>query len=272
MSEAAANPEPPSGFPPPLDQLAERDFSFYPSIDNVPENLWHLVEANWSEFLVENKADQTQVWVPRRYLGDVSSTDKPVMIVGLNRPLELKAGQVWPVQKRVISMPRVPAPLETPEDAEKLRAANPADSMLGAAIRLDDSEKKVGRLILFALGGALLVVALVIFVFRSERSGGLVQYKGVVQESLGLGPEDDYFGVVRKLGEPAGDRYKASGENMHYRVMLYPSRKLNVILAGRERDQVRYIGAMDADWKVVDSVTQKGGSNTYAVLSRLPRF
>ncbi len=272
MSEAAANPEPEKSFPPPLDRLADRDFSFYPSIENVPENFWRLVEANWSEFLVENKADQSQVWVPRRYLGEVSSTDKPVMIVGLNRPLELKAGQVWPVQKRVISMPRVPAPMETPEDAERSRAVNPADSMLGAAIRMDASEKKVGRLILLALGGALAVVALVIFVFRSERSGGLVQYKGVVQESLGLGPEDDYFGVIRKLGEPAGDRYKADGENMYYRVMLYPSRKLNVILAGRERDQVRYIGAMDADWKVVDSVTQKGGSNTYAVLSRLPRF
>jgi hypothetical protein len=271
MSEAAQNPENLNGFPPPLDRLAGRDFSFYPSIENVPENLWRVLEANWSEFLVENKADQTQVWVPRRYLGEISSTDKPVMIVGFNRQLELKAGQVWPVQKRVIAMPRVPAPIETAGDPPH-STNSAADSMLGAAIRLDDSERKVGKFILMALGASLLVIALAIFAFRSSRTGEMVSYKGVVQESLGLGPEDDYFAVVRKLGEPAGDRYKADGESLYYRVMLYPNRKLNIILAGRERNEVRYIGALDADWKVVDSVTQKGGSNTYAVLSRLPRF
>lgn len=50
MSEAAANSNSSSQFPPPLDQLADRDFSFYPSIDNVPENFWHLVEPIGASF------------------------------------------------------------------------------------------------------------------------------------------------------------------------------------------------------------------------------
>ncbi len=261
----------PKVFPPPLDRLAGRDFSFYPSIENVAENLWTLVEANWSEFLVENRGDQTQVWVPRRYLGEVSSTDRPVMIVGLDRPLSFQAGQVWPVQKRVIAMPRLPAPADG-ASAKETPSQTPAGGLLGAAVRLDDSEKKVGRLILLALGGAVCLVAFVVFWFRSDRSGEAVVFRGVVQESLGLRAEDDYFAVVRKLGEPQADRYKADGDSMQYRLLVYPGRKLNIVLAGREKKDVRYVGALDAEWKVVDSVTQKGGSNTYSMLSRLPRF
>jgi hypothetical protein len=208
--------------------------------------------------------------VPRRYLGEVSASDRPVMIVGLNRSLDYKAGQVWPVQKRVIEMPRVPGGevVAEPEAA----SASAAGSMRGSGFHLDASEKKVGKLILFALAGSVLLVALVIFYYRGMESGEMVSYKPVVQESLGLGPEDDYFAVVRKLGSPQADRWKAEGESLQYRVLEYPARSLNVILAGRERKQALYVGAMDRDWKVIDSVNQKGGSNTYRVLSKLPKF
>ena len=259
----------PGDYPPPLDQLAEREFSFYPSIGNLETNLWQILEANWSEFLVKNVGDQTQVWVPRRYLGDVSASDRPVMIVGLNRQLEYKAGQVWPVQKRVLAMPRVPSGT----NAEVPSAdSGPATTVRNPALQLDDSEKKVGKLILVALGGSILLIACVVFFFRGVRSGEMVSYKAVVQESLGLGPEDDYFAVARKLGAPSSDRWKAEGESMQYRVLEYPKKNLHVILAGRERKQALYIGALDNEWKVIDSVNQKGGSNTYGVLSKLPRF
>ncbi len=254
-------------FTPPLDQLRDREFSFYPSIGNFETNLWRLRDANWNEFLVENQADQSQFWVPRRYLGEVSATDRPVMIVGLNRELDYRAGAVWPVQKRVITMPRPPAG----EKAAPLPETTPT-SALAEGLRLNDSERKVGRLVLYALAGALVLVAAVIFFFRGFQSGEMVSYRTVVQQSLGLGPEDDYFAVVRKLGNPATDRWKTDGESIQYRVLVYPDRKLNIILSGRERNEVHYIGALDADWHVVDSVNQKGGSNTYPVLSRLPRF
>ncbi len=270
MSTQPSAREPSAPYPPPLDQLAEREFSFHPSVGNLETNLWRLIEANWSEFLVENQGDQTQVWVPRRYLGEVSASDRPVMIVGLNRSLYYKAGQVWPVQKRVLEMPRVRAGEVVVESEAAPKSASA--SMRGSGFRLDSSEKKVGKLILFVLAGSVLLVALVIFYYRGMESGEMVSYKPVVQESLGLGPEDDFFAVARKLGTPQADRWKAEGESLQYRVLEYPGRNLNVILAGRERKQALYVGAMDREWKVVDSVNQKGGSNTYRVLSKLPRF
>ncbi len=260
--------EPNAGYPAPLDQLAGREFSFHPSIVNIETNLWTVVEANWSEFLVRNVADQTQVWVPRRFLGALSASDRPVMIVGLEKQLEYKAGQVWPVQKRVIEMPRAPGAAEKVE----LLESEPKLSLVAPPMRFDASEKKLGRLILMVLVGGVLVVAGGIAIFRGERSGEMIAYKAVVQESLGLGPEDDYFAVVRKLGEPVSDRWKSDGESLQYQVLTYPTRNLNVILTGRERKDVHYAGALDSDWKVVDSVTQKGGSNTYSVLAKLPRF
>lgn len=270
MSTQPSPREPGAPYPPPLDQLAEREFSFHPSVGNLETNLWRLIDANWSEFLVENQGDQTQVWVPRRYLGEVSASDRPVMIVGLNRSLDYKAGQVWPVQKRVIEMPRLPA--GEPVGEADVATNSRAESMLGRGFHLDSSEKKVGKLILFALAGSVLFVALVIFYYRGMESGEMVSYKPVVQESLGLGPEDDYFAVVRKLGTPHADRWKAEGDSLQYRVLEFPGRNLNVILAGSERKRALYVGALDRDWKVVDSVNQKGGSNTYRVLSKLSRF
>lgn len=257
-----------SAYPPPLDQLADREFSFHPSIANVETNLWTLIEANWSEFLVQNVTEQTQVWVPRRFLGDLSASDRPVMIVGLNKALEYKAGQVWPVQKRVIEMPRVPAGqpvLESSTNEAKL-------TLVAPPMRLDPSEKKLGKLILGVLVGAMVLVATVVGVFRGLNSGEMLSYKAVVQESLGLGPEDDYFAVVRKLGDPESDRWKTESESIQYRILTYPKRNLNIVLSGRERGEVHYAGALDGDWKVVDSVVQKGGSSTYGVLAKLRRF
>ncbi|MFN9433111.1 MAG: hypothetical protein ACK6DX_23545 [Acidobacteriota bacterium] len=256
-------------FPPPLDSLRGREFSFLPSIANIPTNLWRLKDANWSEFLVENEDEPVQVWVPRRYLGELSASDRPVMIVGLNRSLEYKAGQVWPLQKRILEMPRPPAGEPAPQATSSPSALDPS---LGHQLRLDAAEKKLGRFIFLALGASVLLVAFIVFYFRGRESGEMVEFKTVVQQRLGLEAEDDYFAVVRKLGQPAADRWKAEGESIQYRVLVYPARKLNIVLAGRERGKVLYLGALDDDWKVVDSVNQKGGSNTYHVLARLPRF
>lgn len=252
-----------------LTELAGREFSFYPSIEGVETNLWELRDSNWSEFLVRNTGDGKEVWIPRRYLGEISSTDRPVTIVGLNRSLQMRAGQVWPVQKQVVAMPRVPA---GEKDTVTASAAEIDAKQAAMTFRLDAGEKKIGRLIGVALAVAILLVAGVVFFSREKESGGTVAFEAVVQQSLGLEAGDDYFAVVRRLGEPEADRWKGDGESMQYRVLVYPKQNLNVILAGRERKEARYIGALDGQWRPVDSVAQKGGSNTYSVLKRLPRF
>src|ERR1700730_16360266 len=91
--------------PPPLEHLGKRKFSFYPPILNIERNEWTYHQATWSEILVTNAHSGQEVWVPRRFLGEVSRVDDPVLIVGLNKELAYSAGAVWPHRRRIIEMP-----------------------------------------------------------------------------------------------------------------------------------------------------------------------
>src|ERR1019366_8226001 len=92
--------------PPSLDQLAGRTFAFYPAMLGVEHNEWRFEKVTWSEILVTNTQTGSEIWIPRRFVGEVSRTDDPILIVGLNLELELKSGMVVAHQRRVISMPR----------------------------------------------------------------------------------------------------------------------------------------------------------------------
>ncbi len=91
--------------PPPLDHLGKRHFSFFPPILNTQSNEWMYRKATWSEILVGNCRTGEEIWIPRRFIGEVSSIADPVLIVGLLKELEYKAGSVWPHQRQVITMP-----------------------------------------------------------------------------------------------------------------------------------------------------------------------
>ncbi len=52
-----------------------------------------------------NSRTNEEISVPRRFLGEVSSTDHPVLIVGLLRELQCKNGVALPFERRVIEMP-----------------------------------------------------------------------------------------------------------------------------------------------------------------------
>lgn len=90
---------------PSLLYLAARPFSFYPAIAGIAHNQWRLRKATWQDWIVVNSHTNEEVSVPRRFLGDVSSTDHPVLIVGLLRELQCKDGIALPYQRRVIEMP-----------------------------------------------------------------------------------------------------------------------------------------------------------------------
>src|SRR5580693_992417 len=92
--------------PPLLGHLASRSFSFYPPIVNIEHNEWLFRRATWSEVQVMNTKSSTELWVPRRFVGEISLVGEPVMIVGLVKELEYKAGTVYPHVRRVIEMPR----------------------------------------------------------------------------------------------------------------------------------------------------------------------
>lgn len=250
--------------PPPYDQLGHRPFSFYPAIVGVEHNEWRLRKATWSEFLVLNTKLQQEIWIPRRFLGELSFTDEPIMIAGLTRELELKAGQVVPHVRRVIEMPRAVNDLPRDPVSEPVTPASPV-----VGIRLDSgAEGRVGRLIAGALLVTLVAGGVLVAFFHQERSGH-VRYAPVLQSELGLNGSDDYYAVVRKLGQPDSDQWRSANGEMQYRVLKYSALGVSAILMGPDRDKALYIGAVDPDWRPVNAVTLPGGKDTYSLLRAL---
>jgi hypothetical protein len=91
--------------PTPLEQLGRRPFSFYPPILGIERNEWLFRRATWPEVLVTNAHTGEQVAIPRRFLGEVSRIEEPIVIVGLLKELEFRDGAVWPHRRAVLQMP-----------------------------------------------------------------------------------------------------------------------------------------------------------------------
>ncbi|MEB2361042.1 MAG: hypothetical protein OZ929_06870 [Bryobacterales bacterium] len=262
----AAMPVPP--IPPPLEQFGQRPFSFYPPLLNVDHNEWRFQRSTWSEILVRNTASGDEVWIPRRYLGEISRVDEPVMILGLLKELELRAGAVWPANKRVIEMPRAVNDVQPVAGGTELPPPAPA-----VGLRFEsNSESRISKLI----GGVLLIgiiaCVVVVSLFRGGPAGTRVNYTTVLQSEIGLTAHDDYHAVIRKLGTPSDDHWRSDKGELQYRILNYPQQGLSVILMGSERGNATYIGAMDKAWKVVHSVELPDGRNTRPMLMALKRF
>lgn len=251
-----------------LESLGERPFSFYPAVINIEHNEWKCHKSSWSEILVINTKSGNEIWVPRRFLGEISRVDEPVMIVGLKRELEYKAGSLFPYERRIIEMPKAVNEFAKPSE----ESMAPPPGMLGW-VRLDQgNDWKFGKLILGLLAAGILICFVLVTIISNRNSGKNVEYVSVEQRSLGLLWNDDFGGVVRKLGQPTEDRWRSGQGSLQYRLMSYPERKLNVILMGHERDKARYIGAMDDQWRVVDSVELPSSGNTRSMLRALQKF
>src|SRR5690348_17256396 len=89
-----------------VEQIGRRPFAFYPAIVGIEHNAWILRRITWSGVEVANRKTSQEVFIPRRFLGEVSLIGEPYLIVGLIKELEHKEGAVIPHQRRVIEMPR----------------------------------------------------------------------------------------------------------------------------------------------------------------------
>jgi len=251
----------PEPFAPTIEELGERHFAFFPAIQNITHNEWVLREVKWSEILVSNVRSGEEIWIPRRFVGEVASVEDPITIVGLTKELEYKAGAVWPHERRVLKMPQ--GARTRPARGDEETSVHPPSLM--SRLRTDP-EMKVGRLIvaILAAGVLLLIVGLGIALRP-------VKFKGIEQFDLALGGDDDYYAVVRKLGPPSEDRWRESAGEMQYRLLRYKDKGYTVILMGTERETVRYIGALNDKGQPVHSVALPGGGNTLPLLRRLPK-
>src|SRR5581483_3748537 len=221
--------------PPPFEALGSRPFSFYPAIANIEHNEWLFRKATWSEILVSNAKTGLDVWIPRRLIGEMSHVEDPVIIVGLLKELEYKAGAVWPCEKRVIEMPIAVGAPRPPSAPERIEPAPVINILL---------ESPTDSRILRLIGGTLAVGVLVYLgVWNYYREGPLrsrISYAVRDQSYLELTGHDDYYDVVRKLGSPSGDRWKPDAGELQYRALVYDDRGYVVILMGTDRKSATY--------------------------------
>jgi hypothetical protein len=241
--------------PTPLQHLGGRRFSFYPPIRNLEPNEWLYRRATWSECVVVNTRSGEEIWVPRIFLGEVSRIDEPVMIVGLNRELECRSGAIIPRQRRVIELPV----------AVDDKAAPALSGHLAPVINIrlePKSEIRVWRWI--GVAAVLGVVGLTIIadVARQTQSHQRADFFRGYRSYLQLGPDDDYSSIIRKLGPPARET-----RNQSFRSLAYPTRRYSVILMGSNRNDVRYIGALDLHGRVLDAVRLPDGSSSEPLLN-----
>lgn len=250
--------------PPSLDHLAARPFSFYPPIVNVEHNEWLFRKATWSEILVVNCRSGAEAWISRRYIGEVARIEDPVLIVGLNRELEIKSGMVVPFQRRIIQMPVAVGGHPAPSGGTKDRA-EPAPIV---GIRLEPSDRRVLKLIGVAVGVLIvLYLAALSFTRVGELRQKRIVFTGSDQTYLGLNSRDDYLGVIQKMGPPTTDHEQETGTIL-YRALGYPDRRYTVILMGRDKGSMAYIGTLDQDWHLIHSINAR----TDSLLRALKRF
>ena len=253
--------------PPPLEHLGARPFSFYPAILNIEHNEWMYRKATWSEVLVYNVKTSQELWIPRRFLGELSRIEDPVVIVGLVKELEYRGGSVLPHQRRVIEMPLAVG--DRPRSASNPRPDEPAPVV---GIRLEPgAEGRIGRLVLGALMIGVLGTVGVIMVTREGELRQRTVYTNT-DSLLDLTARDDYYSIIHKLGPPAEDHATTKGGDLEFRSLWYPQRSYYVVLMGSERNNLHYIGAMDKDWKVVIHSVMTGKVNTAPTLRTLSRF
>ena len=152
--------------PSPLDYIGPRRFAFYPAIKNAEPNEWLLGKGSWTEVQVVNAHTGAKMWIPRQTIGGVSDAFDGMLIVGLTKELEYRAGALGPRFKRVIEMPRERNFQSRPRIEEDSRPPGPAPVI---GIRVEDRDDSPMSRAIVALAIAAIIVALiaaVVAVFR----------------------------------------------------------------------------------------------------------
>jgi hypothetical protein len=256
-----------SGLPPSIEQLGDRTFSFYPAIVGVEHNEWLFREATWSEVLVVNVKSKQEIWVPKRFIGQVAKVDEPIAIVGLTKEIEFRSGSIVPFSRRVIEMPRAvnegPRPgADDPQPEGTAKAPSAFQSVAGIS---SGADSKISKMLLIAIGVAVVLVVIVVAVLRDSENR--VTFRPVTQSEIVFSARDDYFAIERRLGKPASDKWLSESGEIQYRYLWYPDQGMAVILMGADRDKTYYIGELDKEGHVIHSVDR----NMEQILKRFKR-
>jgi hypothetical protein len=251
--------------PPPFDDLRNRPLSFYPPILNVEHNDWLFRKATWPEILVVNRKSGEEVWIPRRFLGEISRVDSPVLVIELNHALEYRAGAVWPSRRSVLQMPLAVG--DSPNGPHPVRERRGAAPVVN--IRLESAPE---RRILKAIGGAVAVsVTLYLTAVSVSRVSDFRQRNAIrVDRSfVDLTANDDWASVTAKLGPPVADRWHGAPGGVRYRALAY--RHFIVILMSASETPPHYLGAVDSYWRPIHAAPSPNGASA-ELLRRIDPF
>lgn len=251
--------------PPLLGHLAARPFSFYPAIRLIEHNEWLFRKATWSELVVVNHKSGAELSIPRRFVGEVSSIEDPVLIVGLSRELEYRDGAVWPYRRRVIEMP-----IAVNEGLTAIPSRPRPGPAPVVGIRLESRrDNRVFKLVGGALAMAIflhLAAANLMHVGESRQRWTLLRDRSY----LDLTDRDDYASVVQKLGRPSADR-SMDAPGGRFRALAYAARKYTVILRANGGNLV-YVGTVDDNWRPIHSVEPGAGGTAFGLPGGLKKF
>ncbi len=247
---------PAAPIPPAFERLGGRRFSFYPAIQRVPANEWTFRHATWNEVMVRNMANARDLWISRRFLGELSENDSPVLVVSLLEKLELRDGGVYPCRSRVIEMPVCDA------GGQEIERGKPAPVI---SIRLEGkNESRASRV---AGGAVALGVLGCLAVVGYSLEGGNV-HRGAVVSSLdktylALNGADTYPTVVRALGAPDRERWVVTPSGNRVRLLEYADRGFQAVLVPQLGGPDRYAGSVDERGRILQSVVMpRGGLST----------
>jgi hypothetical protein len=170
--------------PTPLEQIGRRPFLFYPAIVGIEHNEWVLRRVSSSEVQVINTKTSEELWIPRRFLGEVSAIEDPFIIAGLVKELEYKDGAVAPHRRRVIEMPRVVngAIISSLPDTVS-RPAGPARMAPVIGIRVESVKSRTGRRLL-----TWIVASILAFVLAAEALLVFGGHRRIIRDARGARP------------------------------------------------------------------------------------
>lgn len=253
--------------PTPLDQFGHRRFSFYPAIVSVEHNEWLFRRSDWDEIQVMNTKTHQELWIPRRFLGGVSSAEEPVVIVGLVKELEYREGVVVPLVRRVIEMPR--AVNDTPRPSGFAPPRGGLAPVVG--IRLEsETHPSQGRGLLVKVAAGLLTCIVGLVIFRDGPLSTRARFfTATARVPLPFTASDDYLSIVSRIGHPASDVARTSPGGLEFHLLRFPDRGYTLVLLGHDRDQAAYAGALGRGGRVIHSITLPDGTDSSALLSRL---
>lgn len=220
-----------------LSELRYGRFSFYPAIVGVSHNEWILRRATYADLLVANAKTSEEVCIPRRFVGEISSTEAPYRIVGLLKELEYREGVVLPHRRVVLEMPRAVNDFSRPIS----RPAMHGHAGGVVPIRANPGgESRFWRVLRGSMAAGILGCLAVIFVVRDAHLGARFGWTAPPRPA-DLTPQDDYASVVKKMGYPASDKWiePANGSG-GYRTLSYPRKGVTLLLRGAHRDDAHY--------------------------------